>query len=145
MSTSPSQIIQPAVTLLRAAPAPTPATVLLVEDDRAVRRYLEVTLQRAGYRVMTAADGLEAMKVLLSSEVDAVVTDAVMPHVTGYELCCFMQSHPKLSALPIVLLSGADQLAAACEGRESADAYLQKPVRTEELTSCIAHLLATAD
>jgi PleD family two-component response regulator len=52
--------------------------VLLVEDDPALRRYLEVVLQRAGYVVMTAGDGLEAMKVLLTLQVDVIVTDALM-------------------------------------------------------------------
>ena len=48
------------------AAAPYYPCVLLVEDDRSVRRYLEVTLQRSGYRVVTAGDGLEAMKIALS-------------------------------------------------------------------------------
>src|ERR1041384_59058 len=60
--------------------------VLLVEDDRSVRRYLEVTLQRAGYDVITAGDGLEAMKLALASPVDIVLTDAVMPNMSGQEL-----------------------------------------------------------
>src|ERR1044072_1328477 len=81
-------------------------TVLLAEDDRALRRYLEVVLRRAGYEVLLAADGLEAMKALLSKHVDAVVTDAVMPHLSGHELCRFLRDHPQLKDLPVVLLSG---------------------------------------
>ena len=59
--------------------------VLLVEDDRSVRRYLQVTLERAGYEVITASDGLEAMKLALSLPIDAVVTDAIMPHLSGQQ------------------------------------------------------------
>src|SRR4029453_1185767 len=81
------------------------ATVLLAEDDRALRRYLEVVLRRAGYEVLSAADGLEAMKALLSQTVDAVVTDALMPHLSGQELCRFLREHPRLKDLPVVLLS----------------------------------------
>ena len=62
----------PAVTL----PRSTRGTILLVEDDRSIRRYLEVILQRAGYIVVSAGDGLEAMKAALSNTLDAVVTDA---------------------------------------------------------------------
>src|SRR5918912_4597011 len=69
-------------------------TILLVEDDRSVRRYLEVILQRAGYTVVSAGDGLEAMKAALSNTLDAVVTDAIMPHLNGYELCRFVRGHP---------------------------------------------------
>jgi DNA-binding response OmpR family regulator len=126
-----------------AAPPARAATVLLAEDDRALRRYLEVVLQRAGYTVVAAADGLEAMKAALSSAFDAVVTDAVMPHLGGHELCRFLRRHPKLAALPVVLLSGADQTAAPADASERADIYLFKPVRPEELTACLAGLLNT--
>src|ERR1700674_2088964 len=82
--------------------------VLLVEDDRSVRRYLEVTLQRSGYRVLTAADGLEAMKLALNSAVDVVVTDAIMPNLSGHELARFLRSNARVSGLPIVLLTGQE-------------------------------------
>ncbi|HEX7314851.1 MAG TPA: response regulator [Pyrinomonadaceae bacterium] len=115
-------------------------TVLLAEDDRALRRYLEVVLRRAGYEVLTAADGLEAMKALLSNEVDAVVTDALMPHLSGHELCRFLREHPRLKELPVVLLSG-EESAARCDGA-GADLYLSKPVPAEELAASLARLLA---
>jgi CheY-like chemotaxis protein len=82
--------------------------VLLAEDDPALKRYLEVVLQRAGYAVVSASDGLEAMKLLLSNPVNIVVTDAVMPNLNGYELCRFVRSSQQLSHLPIVLLSALD-------------------------------------
>ena len=119
-------------------------TILLAEDDRSLRRYLEVVLQREGYEVVAASDGLEAMKAALSSTVDAVVTDAIMPHLGGHELCRFLRGHPKLAHLPVVLLSGADKSPGAHAAAGRADAYLSKPVRPEELTSCLARLLEEA-
>lgn len=116
------------------------ATVLLAEDDRALRRYLEVVLRRAGYEVLPAADGLEAMKALLSNAVDAVVTDALMPHLSGHELCRFLREHPQLKGLPVVLLSGADP--ASLPEESGADLYLSKPVPAEELSAGLARLLA---
>jgi DNA-binding response OmpR family regulator len=113
-------------------------TVLLAEDDRALRRYLEIVLRRAGYEVLTAADGLEAMKALLSNTVDAVVTDAVMPHLSGQELCRFLRDHPRLKDLPVVLLSGADP----ANHTAGADLYLSKPVNADELSASLARLLA---
>src|SRR3981081_2813212 len=107
--------------------------VLLVEDDRSVRRYLEVTLQRSGYRVVTAGDGLEAMKLALSSDIDVVVTDAVMPHLSGQELARFLRSNQKLSHLPIVLLTGQENKEAAASAENLIDVFLYKPVRAEEL------------
>jgi CheY-like chemotaxis protein len=72
------------------------------------------------------------------------VTDAIMPHLNGHELCRFLRHHPKLSGLPVVLLSGVDPAAPSPEGSDRADAYLSKPVRPEELTGCIARLLVKA-
>jgi DNA-binding response OmpR family regulator len=113
--------------------------VLLAEDDPALRRYLEVVLQRAGYKVVSAADGLEAMKFLLSSSVDVVVTDAVMPNLDGYELCRFMRSSKHLSQLPIILLSALDPRDAVHES-EQADVFLSKPVSPEDLLNRIVEL-----
>ena len=124
-------------------PARLPAAVLLVEDDRSIRRYLQVILERAGYRVVVASDGLEAMRAALSEAFDAVVTDAIMPHLGGHELCRFLKSHPQLSRLPVVLLSGVER--PAPHAGETADAYLAKPVRPEELTACVQQLLARED
>ncbi len=122
----------------------TRGTILIVEDDRSIRRYLEVILQRAGYCVIVASDGLEAMKAALTSAIDAVVTDAIMPHLSGYELCRFLRHHPKLSGLPVVLLSGFERADAAHETNDRPDVYLAKPVRPDELTGCLARLLLKA-
>jgi CheY-like chemotaxis protein len=120
-------------------------TVLLVEDDAAVRRYLEVILRRAGYEVLPASNGLEAIKVAVSAKIDAVVTDALMPHLSGHELCRYLRARPELSRLPILLLSGLEPNAAtAPERSEHADAHLTKPVRPEVFTDCLARLLAGA-
>lgn len=119
------------------------ATVLLVEDDRSIRRYIEVILQRAGYQVVSAADGLEGMKAALGGAIDAVVTDAIMPHLNGYELCRFLRRHPRFANVPVIFLSGLDRTDPASD-ESRPDVYLAKPVRPEELTGCIARLLAKA-
>lgn len=113
--------------------------VLLAEDDPALRRYLQVVLERAGYRVVSAADGLEAMKFLLSATVDVVVTDAVMPNLDGYQLCRFMRNSKHLSQLPIILLSALDQRNAVHES-EQVDVFLSKPVSPEDLLNRIVEL-----
>jgi DNA-binding response OmpR family regulator len=115
--------------------------VLLVEDDRSVRRYLEVTLQRSGYKVIAARDGLEAIKLAFSGDIDAVVTDAIMPHLSGQQLAGFLRSNPKLSGVPIILLTGQENKAAATASDVAIDAFLNKPVKADELTACLAGLL----
>ena len=136
---------QKSETLPNAAPDQISATigercVLLVEDDRAVKRYLQVILQRAGYKVICAADGLEAMKTALSQSIDAVVTDAIMPHFSGQEFCRFIRSYPTLSTLPVILLSAFENKTAS-EGDDLADVCLTKPVDPEELISSLARLI----
>ena len=121
--------------------SPAQPCVLLVEDDRSVRRYLEVTLQRSGFRVVTAEDGLEAMKLALSTQFDVVVTDAVMPNLSGQELARFLRSNQKLSHLPIVLLTGQENKEAANTTENFIDVFLYKPVKAEELKNCLASLL----
>jgi CheY-like chemotaxis protein len=115
-------------------------SVLLAEDDPALRRYLEITLQRAGYEVFSAADGLEAMKLLIARSFDVVVTDAVMPNLSGYELCRFIRGSKHLSQLPIVLLSALDPKNATSES-EQVNAFLSKPVSPETLLGCVAGLV----
>lgn len=115
--------------------------VLLVEDDRSLRRYLEVTLQRAGYQVIPAEDGLEAMKLALSSDVQVVVTDAIMPQLSGRQLAAFLRGNDKLSKIPIVLLTGQENKGEVSSANASIDAFLYKPVKANELTSCLSRLL----
>ena len=130
---------------IAAPPAEVPGDhecVLLVEDDPALRRYLEIVLQRAGYEVLTAGDGLEAMKFLLSDSVDVVITDALMPNLDGYELCRFVRSSEHLAHLPIILLSALDPKNSTDEA-EQVDAFLAKPVSPEDLLNRISEVLAT--
>ena len=114
--------------------------VLLVEDDPALRRYLEVVLQRAGYAVVSAEDGIEAMRALLTTRIDVVVTDALMPNLDGYGLCRFVRGSQHLAHLPIILLSALDPKNSTDEA-EQVNAFLAKPVSPEDLiATCAAHL-----
>jgi len=119
--------------------------VLLAEDDRSVRRYLEVILQRAGYKVISAADGLEAMKLALSSPIDAVIADSIMPHLTGQELFRLLRSNPKVSRLPMVLLTAMENKTNLNTQDLQLDAYLYKPVTPEDVISCLSRLFETSD
>ena len=130
---APNQAVPPAKTSGGAG------CVLLAEDDPALKRYLQVVLQRAGYEVVSASDGLEAMKLLMSNPVDVVVTDAVMPNLNGYELCRFIRSSQNLSHLPIVLLSALDPKNADAD---QVNVFLPKPVSPEGLLECLAGLMS---
>src|SRR5688572_24877558 len=115
--------------------------ILLAEDDRALRRFFEIVLDRAGYKVIPAADGLEAMKLALSTPIDVVVTDAMMPNLSGYEFCRFLRNSQTLSKVPVILLSALERKETSQDAAH-VDAFLAKPVSGEGLIECIESLLA---
>jgi len=118
-------------------------TVLVVEDDGAVRRYLQITLERSGFEVVTARDGLDATNKLLSNSVSAVVTDAIMPRMTGYDLCRFLRRSENFSSLPIVLLSGLEhEDYEDGHDEEKANVCLAKPVSPDNLICQLERLLS---
>ena len=84
-------------------------TILLADDDHSMRRFLEVVLKKANFEVLTAEDGLSAMQLALENNVDAVVADAVMPNMTGYDLCRMLRANPDKARVPLIILSGLEK------------------------------------
>lgn len=100
--------------------------ILLAEDDGAMRRFLEITLQRAGFTVVAAEDGLAAMQIALAENFDAVVTDAVMPNLTGHDLCRILRQNENFKNVPLIILSGLEKETSANIEHDCADFYLVK-------------------
>ena len=123
-----------------AAPASSPATVLLVDDEAPIRRSLGPYLERSGYRVMLASDGVEALDLLAAYEVDIVVSDVLMPRMDGRELVRRVRAGGAWT--PIILLTQVDasyeRVSALDDG---ADDYLSKPFDPAELASRIRAVL----
>lgn len=116
-----------------------PKNILLVEDDASMRRFIEVILKREGYQTVSAKDGLEGLQFALASDFDAVVADAIMPNMSGYDLCRMLRQNPKYSEKPFILLSGLENNG---DGN-LADAYLLKGENLkEDLTQKLSELLA---
>ena len=113
--------------------------ILLAEDDDSMRRLLEIILQKAGYDVTTAEDGLEAIKIALEIDFDALVADAVMPNLTGYDLCRILRDKKEI---PIVILSGFDQADSPDARQCLADVFLTKGAQLkEELLDTLKNLI----
>jgi two-component system response regulator FlrC len=113
------------------------ATVLVVEDDRPLQDALVSTLETAGFNVLAAADGGEALKVLNDTAVDLIVSDVQMQPVDGRELLRRLQQRP--SSPPVLLMTAygtIDQAVAAM--RDGAVDYLVKPFEAEELERRVA-------
>jgi CheY-like chemotaxis protein len=114
--------------------------ILLAEDDAAMRRLLEVVLKRAGYEVVAAEDGLQAMQAAGTQQFDLAVIDAIMPNLSGLELCRIFLANPVWQNMRLVMMSGMES-ESDCE----ADAHLLKSSRLqEELLETISSLLAAS-
>jgi CheY-like chemotaxis protein len=88
----------------------TPAKrILLVEDDRFLRRAAEVRLRRAGYTVVTAADGEEAIATASAMRPDLVLLDLIMPRMQGFEVLRVLRTQPNMQGVPIVVLTNLSQ------------------------------------
>ncbi|HLM00142.1 MAG TPA: response regulator [Pyrinomonadaceae bacterium] len=121
---------------------PPAAKILLADDDASMRRFLEIVLARLNYDVTTAEDGLAAMQAALSGDFDLVVADAVMPHLTGYDLCRMLKQNPKYKNVPLVILSGLENNSENTD-RCIADAYLLKGENLKgQLDETLSRLLA---
>jgi CheY-like chemotaxis protein len=116
-----------------------PKNILLVEDDASMRRFIEVILKREGYQTISAADGLEGLQIALENTFDAVVADAIMPNMSGYDLCRMLRQNPQYQSKPFILLSGLENNGDA----NLADAYLLKGNNLKnDLTEKLSELLS---
>ncbi|HEX8738320.1 MAG TPA: response regulator [Pyrinomonadaceae bacterium] len=121
---------------------PPKTKILLADDDASIRRFLEIVLGRLNYDVTIAEDGLSAMKLALAENFDLVVADAVMPNLTGYDLCRILKHNPQYKNVPLVILSGMENKA---ENPDQclADAYLLKGENLkQQLAETLSSLLA---
>ncbi|WP_354698110.1 hypothetical protein DSM112329_03775 [Paraconexibacter sp. AEG42_29] len=103
------------------------ATVLIVEDALTVRELQRSILERAGYRVRAATDGMEALASLADERPDVVLTDIEMPNLDGFGLIEAIRSRPELSSLPVLIMSSRNDAEDRARGLQAgADGYIVK-------------------
>jgi diguanylate cyclase (GGDEF)-like protein/PAS domain S-box-containing protein len=122
------------------------ATVLVADDSPDNVSMVSLLLSKAGYRVLTAADGVEAFETARGSRPLLVVSDVMMPRASGIELCRRLRADPELHAVPVLLVSAlrVDD-ASAVEGLEAgADDYLEAPYDPMLLVAKVARLAERA-
>ena len=117
-------------------------TLLVVEDNEDMLRFLE-QLFAADYHVLTASDGQQAWDIAISrQDIDLVVSDVMMPVMTGAELCNMMKGNMSTSHIPVILLTAKGDPEDVKDGyRNGADAYVTKPFDPEALSLQISNLL----
>jgi two-component system, OmpR family, alkaline phosphatase synthesis response regulator PhoP len=134
----------------------TKACILVVDDNRSLVRIMEGILQRQGYEIVTAYDGMEAVEKAEAIRPDLIVLDIVMPKLDGYEVCRTLQNDPKTAAIPVLMLSVKGQLdepdlddqaiearlQEQIEGFEAGAAdFITKPIKAKELEDRVQMLL----
>jgi len=120
-------------------------TVLYAEDEAPLRGLVEYWLDDAGYRVLLAADGAEALALVRSERPDLVITDAMMPNLSGDELVAIMRSDPELRHIPIVMATAAaSPLRVERMLQRGCHAVLGKPLEEETFLAAAAAALASA-
>ena len=114
----------------------------MVADDNPDMLSFIVRQLESNYVVVTANDGVEALKVLDNQEVSLVVSDVVMPRMDGFELCKLIKSKLDYSHIPVILLTAKTNIQSKIEGLElGADAYIEKPFSVGYLQACISNLI----
>jgi DNA-binding response OmpR family regulator len=114
-------------------------TVLLVDDDPALLEVMSIVLSSEGYRVVTAADGVEALREIGREGLDLVVLDVMLPRLSGFEV---LKKIREKSNIPVVMLTAKGQSVDKVVGLElGADDYITKPFDTKELLARIRAIL----
>jgi len=136
----------PALPAAPAAPAAAglveAASVLVVDDSAVVRTKLRRLLEGAGYRVLQAADGEQALEVLAREPVSLLLTDLEMPNMDGFALIAAVQGSLETEHLPIVAITGHEELRARVQDCQGLYGLLRKPWNDRQLLDRVAALVA---
>lgn len=118
------------------------ARILIADDDVDICDLLEFKLTRAGHQVVVARDGAQAWKVFLADDIDLVVLDCRMPHLTGQQVLTSMRADSRAPGVPVIMMSAdADELVIAQAHLLGADAFLVKPFSLAAFSEQVAVLL----
>ena len=118
-------------------------TVLVVEDEWVIAEVLAVTLVDAGYHVITAANGKQALANLAETRPDVIVTDTMMPILDGPGLLAALAADPAHRDIPVIIMSALDE-AALAKLTQGYRAFLQKPFLGPELLRILEQVLGEA-
>ena len=122
-----------------AGPSP---TVLVVEDDPVILQLLEVNFEMEGFSVITAADGAIGYDQAVGAQPDIIVSDIMMPNVSGLDMLRQLRSNPETKGIPVILLSAKAQTSDIQTGTDAgADAYVTKPFEPLDLVDKVNALL----
>ena len=121
-----------------AAEPQTHQKILVVDDSSTIRRSAETMLKSAGFEVITAENGFEALSKVARHNPQLIFVDIMMPRLDGYQTCAIIKNNEQFRATPVIMLTSKDGLFDQARGRVvGSDLYLTKPFTKEELLGAV--------
>ena len=116
--------------------------ILVIEDDPSALKFTVYALEQEGYQVLTAANGVEGLKMAQEEDPDLVVLDVLLPGMDGFELCHRLRNADATAKLPILMLSVKAKTSDRSTGlKVGADEFLGKPIGPDELVAGVGRVL----
>ncbi|MDD8018313.1 MAG: response regulator [Bacteroidota bacterium] len=117
--------------------------ILVVEDDANIKHIIIFKLKNSGYEVFTCSNGVEALEFLKTQRVDLIITDVMMPFMTGKELIIELKQNPDTKNIPTIILTSRTLEKEIIEGLAlGAEDYIKKPFSPNELLARVKIVLA---
>ena len=125
--------------------APGRVKILVIDDSNTIRRSAEMYLRQAGFDVILAEDGFDALAKISDHQPKVIFVDIMMPRLDGYQTCALIKQNPHLKATPVVMLSSKDGVFDRARGRlAGSDRYLTKPFTREALIETVQEYVKAA-
>jgi len=116
--------------------------ILIVDDEAHIVNILKFNIKKAGYDVITAVNGEEALNIIAAEKPDLIICDVMMPKVTGFEVCQKVKNDENLKNIPFILLTAKGQEVDKDIGLKfGADHYLTKPFSPKSIVDKVAEIL----
>jgi twitching motility two-component system response regulator PilG len=125
--------------------APGSVKILVIDDSNTIRRSAEMYLRQAGFDVILAEDGFDALAKISDHQPRVIFVDIMMPRLDGYQTCALIKQNPHLRATPVIMLSSKDGVFDRARGRlAGSDRYLTKPFTREALIETVLEYVKAA-
>lgn len=113
--------------------------VALIDDSNTIRRSGGLFLTQAGFQVVLAVDGFDALSRIVEQHPDVILLDVMMPRLDGYQTCALIKNNPEFYSIPVIMLTSRDSLFDRARGKlVGADQYLVKPFNKKSLVDAIS-------
>lgn len=120
--------------------------IMVIDDSSTIRRSAEIFLGQAGYQIVLAEDGFDALAKINDSHPDLIFCDILMPRLDGYQTCALIKKSAKFRDTPVIMLSSKDGLFDRARGAMvGSDEYLTKPFTKDSLLKTVRHYTSEAE